>query len=218
MRHALVFDLDGLLIDSEALQYKAYSLVLARFGVKVSAAEYARHWIATGHGPEYAVDAYKLPVNPKELRALKDPVYHEIMRREIALMPGALAALQGLCGHYPLAVATNSNHADTDFVLDHLALRRFFDVIVTREQYVLAKPNPDAFLTAAHQLGVPPTSCVVIEDAYKGILAAHRAGAIAIAIPNAFTRDNDFSLAAAVLGSLAELTLSLIQDLFARPR
>jgi pseudouridine 5'-phosphatase len=209
----LIFDLDGLLIDSEALQYKAYSHVLARFGVQVSAAEYAAHWIAAGRGPEHAVETYRLPLEANELRALKDPVYHEIMRREIALMPGALAALQRLSGRYPFALATNSNRADTGFVLDHLGLRRFFDVVVTRDQYSLAKPHPDAFLTAARQLGIAPAACVVIEDAHKGIVAAHRAGAIAIAVPNAFTRDNDFTLAAAVLGSLDELTVALIEGL-----
>jgi HAD superfamily hydrolase (TIGR01509 family) len=211
----VIFDLDGLLVDSEALQFKAYSQVLSRFGVMVSRAEYIAHWIAAGHGPEYAVRTYHLPMAAEELRALKDPVYHEIMREEITLMPGAAAALERLHSHFPLAVATNSNHADTTFVLDHLALRRFFQAVVTRDQYAHAKPAPDAFLTAAAQLGRPPQACVVVEDAYRGIVAAHRAGAIAIAVPNAFTCANDFSLAAAVLSSLDELTVGLIRHVLA---
>jgi beta-phosphoglucomutase len=189
-----------LLIDSEALQFEAYARVLERYGVAVTRAEYAAQWIAAGRGPEYAVLAYRLPLSAYELRALKDPVYHEIMRERIALMPGALAALQRVHGHYPLGLATNSNRADTRFVLGHLGLRRFFQVVVTRDQYARAKPE----------------HCVVVEDSHRGIVAASRAGAMPIAVPNDFTRDNDFSLAAAVLDRLDGLTVGLIEDLLAQ--
>jgi len=210
---AIIFDLDGVLIDSEALQYKAYSQVLAGFGVTVSSAEYAAHWIAAGRGPEYAVATYGLPVNPADLRALKNPVYHAILRSEVTLMPAVIAALTRLHAHFPLAVATNSNQQDVAFVMEHFGLRRFFAATVTREDYAEAKPHPDAFLTAAARLGVTPRACLVVEDAYKGIVAAHRAGAIPVAIPNAFTRHNDFSLAAVVLHGLDELTIALVERL-----
>jgi HAD superfamily hydrolase (TIGR01509 family) len=212
----LIFDLDGLLIDSEGLQYRAYSEVLARFGVTVSPQEYAAKWIATGGGPEYAVRTYELPLSPDELRALKDPVYHELLHREICLMPGALDAVRRLHDGFPLAVATNSNDRDTRFVLERLGLLAFFDAVVTREQYERPKPNPDAFLTAAARLGVPPARCIVVEDTCRGVLAAHRAGALPVAVPNAFTRDNDFSLAARVLAHLDELTANVIEELLAR--
>jgi HAD superfamily hydrolase (TIGR01509 family) len=205
-----------LLIDSEALQFEAYARVLERYGVAVTRAEYAAQWIAAGRGPEYAVLAYRLPLSAYELRALKDPVYHEIMRERIALMPGALAALQRVHGHYPLGLATNSNRADTRFVLGHLGLRRFFQVVVTRDQYARAKPEPDAYVVAAARLGRAPQHCVVVEDSHRGIVAASRAGAMPIAVPNDFTRDNDFSLAAAVLDRLDGLTVGLIEDLLAQ--
>jgi HAD superfamily hydrolase (TIGR01509 family) len=215
MRKGLIFDLDGLLIDSEGLQYKAYSRVLAELGVQVTREEYGTYWIAAGRGPEYAVRTYNLPLTPDELRARKDPVYHAVLRAEVTPMPGALAALQRLQGHYRIALATNSNPTDTGFVIDHLSMRTFFDAVVTRNLYERAKPEPDAFVVAARQLGLAPPACIVLEDAYKGILAAHRAGALPIAVPNAFTRDNDFSLAVRVLDSLDELTVALIEELFA---
>jgi HAD superfamily hydrolase (TIGR01509 family) len=210
---AIIFDLDGVLIDSERLQYKAYSTVLASFGVHVTEAEYAAHWITAGHGAEYAVTTYELPVDAAELRRLKNPVYHEMLRQDPVLMPGADAALARLGAHCALALATNSNRQDVGFVLDYFDLRRSFAVVVTREDYDLAKPNPDAYLRAAARLGVAPPSCVVVEDSYRGILAAHRAGAVALAIPNTFTLGSDFSLAATVLHSLDELTLDLVENL-----
>ncbi len=215
MRTAVIFDLDGVLIDSEPLQYKAYSQVLARFGVTVSVTEYATHWINAGRGPEYAVKAYGLPVDPDELRAMKRRVYSEILQQEITLMPGVVATLSRLQTHFPLAVATNSSRAEVSFVTDRLGLGPFFSAVVAREDYDLAKPEADAFLTAAARLDVAPRSCVVVEDAHKGILAAHRAGMIVVAVPNAFTRDNDFSLAARVVRGLDELTVSLVENLVA---
>lgn len=209
---AVVFDLDGVLIDSETLQYRAYRSVLERFGVQVELDEYATHWIAAGRGPEYVVDRHHLQISPADLRALKQPVYHELLRREVTLMPGAAAALARLQPHFPLALATNSGRRDVSFVLDHFDLGQYFTAVVTREDYAEAKPAPDAYLTAAARLGVAPGDCLVVEDAHRGILAAHRAGARVVAVPHGFTRHNDFSLAARVLNSLDELTADLVSE------
>jgi len=210
---AIIFDLDGVLLDSEGLQYQAYVRVLRDLGVTITPEEYGQHWIAAGQGPEYAVRRYRLPVDAPGLRALKHPVYHEILRQHAALMPGAREALTRLKVRFPLGVATNSNRADVDYVLDHFGLRRSFASIITREDYVLPKPNPDAFLAAAAGLHTAPHACLVVEDAHKGIVAARRAGAVPVAVPNAYTRGNDFSLAAAVLDSLDELTVALSERL-----
>ena len=211
----VIFDLDGVLIDSEELQYKAYQEVLAEFRIRVSREEYGRYWIAGGRGPEYAVETYGLPVSPAELRARKNPVYHRILQDEVRLMPGVVPALQRLAQRYPLALATNSNTADVGYVLQRFQLRPYFKAVITREAYEGAKPEPDAFLAAARALGLPPSSCVVIEDAHKGVLAAHRAGARCIAVPHPFTADNDFSLADHILGGLEELTPELVEVLLA---
>ena len=215
---AIIFDLDGVLLDSEGLQYQAYAQVLRAFGVTITLEEYAQHWIAAGHGPEYAVRRYELPVDEPGLRALKHPVYHEILRQRAALMPGAFDVLARLHSRFSLGLATNSIRSDVAFVMDRFDLRRFFASIITREDYALPKPNPDAFLTAAAGLKVPPHACLVVEDAHKGILAAHRAGAVAVAVPNLYTRGNDFSLAAAILDSLEDLTVTLVEALLASRR
>ena len=77
----VIFDLDGVIVDSEPLQHQAYNLVLERFGIRVERDEYGREWIAAGRGPEYAVRTYALPVTADELRRLKDPVYHDAAAR-----------------------------------------------------------------------------------------------------------------------------------------
>ena len=209
----IIFDLDGVLIDSEGLQYKSYSKVMQRWGVSVTREVYAREWIAAGRGPEYAVEKFSLPVSADEMRELKHPVYHEILRAEVELMPGVVPALERLAAACPIALATNSIRNDVDFVMDHFDLRRFFTAIVTRDDYRRAKPEPDAFVTAARHLELPGRACVVIEDAHKGVLAAHRAGIPVIAVPNEWTRSNDFSMADRTIGSLDEITLDLVASL-----
>jgi HAD superfamily hydrolase (TIGR01509 family) len=212
-RAGVLFDLDGVIIDSEELQYRAYQKVLAPFGVHVAREVYGREWIGNGRGAEYAVATYQLPLTPEELRRRRSVVYFDILRQGVSLMPGVVAALERLGAHFPLAVATNSNQRDTTFVLDHLEVRPHFAAVVTREMYERAKPAPDAFLTAAERVGMAPSRCVVIEDAYKGVVAAVDAGCACVAIPHDFTRGNDFSRATMVAASLDEVTVELVDEL-----
>lgn len=209
----VIFDLDGVIVDSEPLQHRAYNAVLQQFGVSVDQQEYGREWIAAGRGPEYAVRTYGLPVTAEALKRLKEPVYHRLLRAEAALMPGASAALARLSARFPVALATNSSEADTGFILERFDLRRYFSAVVTREQYVEPKPAPDAFTTAAARLDLPPAACVVFEDAYKGVVAATDAGCLCVAFPHDYTVGNDFSRARRVIASLDEATIELIETL-----
>jgi HAD superfamily hydrolase (TIGR01509 family) len=209
----VIFDLDGVIVDSEPLQHRAYNLVLERFGVHVGREEYGREWITAGRGPEYAVRTYALGVTADELRRLKDPVYQALLRAEAGLMEGALEALARLSTAFPLALATNSSGSDTDFILERFELRRFFTAVITREQYAEPKPAPDAFRTAAARLRLAPQRCVAIEDAYKGVVAAADAGCVCIAFPHDYTADNDCSRARVVINSLDDATVELVERL-----
>jgi HAD superfamily hydrolase (TIGR01509 family) len=209
--YGVIFDMDGVLIDSEGLYYRAYSEVLRPYGVTVSRAEYEDYWIAQGTGPEYIVAKYNLPVSPEELRQLRSPLYLRFLETEVTLMPYVKEALSGLAPYFSLTVATNSNREHLDFILRRFDIDRFFSVTVARQDYGGAKPLPDAFLTAAEKLGLPPAQCVVIEDTYRGVMAAANAGMACIAVPNEYTLRNDFSRARLVLPSLAELTPEVVR-------
>jgi len=211
-KFGVIFDLDGVLIDSEGLYYRAYSEVLKDYGVTVSREEYETYWIAQGNGPEYIVEKHNLPVAPEELRQLRSPIYLELLEREVTLMPYVEEALTGLAPHFALTVATNSNREHLDAVLRRMNIAKFFPLTVARQDYRQAKPQPDAFLTAAARLGLAPRQCVVIEDTYKGVTAAVGAGIRCIAVPNEYTLRNDFSKASLVLSSLKELTPEVILE------
>lgn len=210
----VIFDLDGVLIDSEGLYYRAYSEVLQPYGVTVSRAEYEEHWIAQGNGPEYIVAKHTLPVAPDTLRQLRSPIYLRLLETEATLMPHVEDALIRLAPHFALTVATNSYREHLDFILRRFSIDRFFPVTIARQDYRAAKPQPDAFLAAAEKLGFPLARCVVIEDTYRGVTAAASAGIRCIAVPNEYTRQNDFSRAHLVLPSLKELTPEVVHSLF----
>lgn len=209
----VIFDLDGVLIDSEGLYYRAYSEVLKPYGVTVSIQEYEQHWIATGTGPEYIVAKHNLPVSPDELRKLRSPLYLKLLEKEVQLMPYVEDALTRLAPHFGMTVATNSNRDALDFILHRFGVDRFFPMTVARQDYTGAKPLPDAFLTAARKLKLAPAQCVVVEDTYKGVMAAVNAGIACIAVPNQYTLRNDFSQASIVLSNLGELTPEVVRNL-----
>lgn len=209
----VIFDLDGVLIDSEGLYYRAYSDVLEPYGVTVTREEYEDHWIAQGNGPEYIVAKHNLPISPDEMRQLRSPIYLHLLETEVTLMPYVHEALSRLAPHCRLTVATNSYREHLDAVLRKFELDQFFPMTVARQDYQKAKPEPDAFLAAARTLGLPPERCIVIEDTYRGVTAAVSAGIRCIAVPNDYTRRNDFSHANLVLPSLRELTVEVISSL-----
>ena len=206
MIRAVLFDLDGVLTDTERLHWAAYRCVLLELGVDMGLEEYRRWFIARGIGPEYTCQTYRLPVAPDELRALKAPVYRALLEEGVRAMPGAREALARLATSHRLALATNTARAEVDLILRQLELC----TTITREDYVRAKPAPDAYLAAAAALGLAAVECAVVEDTERGAAAALAAGIPLIAVPNDLTFDNDFTGCACRLASLDELTAELL--------
>lgn len=213
MIRGVLFDLDGVLADTERLHWEAYRSVLRQFGVDVGVEEYRVHWIAGGGGPEYACRTYALPLTPDELRALKAPRYQRLLAEGLTERAGARAALERLHPTHRLAVATNTARAEVDTILGRLGMTSFVDAIVAREDYVHAKPAPDAYLTAAAALGLSPAECVVVEDTERGVRAGVAAGMRVVAVPHDLTHDNDFTACVRRLEHLDALTVELLAGL-----
>lgn len=213
----VIFDMDGVLVDSEGLWYSAYSQVLAEWGVSVTREVYAREWVSLGRGPEYACETFpQISVGPDEIRRRRAPIVKRLLLEEAELMPGVRPALDRLSARFPLALATNSSGEIVRPLFAKHGLDRYFEGrLVTKELYARAKPAPDAFLAAASALGLAPSRCLVVEDAQKGVDAAHAAGCRCVAIPNWWTKDNDFTTTDRVLASLDELTTDLAESLLA---
>lgn len=214
---AIIFDLDGLLADTERLHYRAYQAALNEHGVTVSEAEYAEHWVRFGKGISDWVDKHRLALDPQALRLRKSAFYQELLASSLLPMDGALQVLNMLSGRMKLALASSSYRDAVDGVLAGLGAGKFFDVVVSGVDVPRVKPAPDIFLKAASDLCVPPAQCLVVEDAEKGVIAAHRAGMRCVAVPNDYTRHHDFSKATRVCYSLTEITPDALRALEQTP-
>jgi HAD superfamily hydrolase (TIGR01509 family) len=206
---AVVFDLDGVLIDSERVWDEA------RRGL---AAERGRPWpeaasrdmmgMSSPEWSAYMHEAVGLPEAPEEISAEVVRRLEEIYRERLPLLPGAPEAVERLAGRWPLGVASSSNRELIDLVLELSGLDRQFKATVSSEEVDRGKPAPDVYLETAGRLGVQPDRCAAVEDSEKGILSAKAAGMRVLAIPNPHFPPADDALAQAddVLESLEELT------------
>jgi HAD superfamily hydrolase (TIGR01509 family) len=213
MISTVIFDLDGLLADTERLHRRAYQDVLQRFGVTLMEAKYTEHWIRLGRGITDFLQESRLDIDPDIIRVQKSARYRELVETSVQPMPGAMGILRRLRAHKILALASSSYPDAVDCVTRVLGIAEYFTTIVSRGNVKKVKPFPDIFLYAARVLAVEPSSCVVIEDAEKGVTAARAAGMKCIAVPNEYTLHNDFSQATQVVRSLDDITVELVNGL-----
>jgi mannitol-1-/sugar-/sorbitol-6-/2-deoxyglucose-6-phosphatase len=218
--HASIFDMDGLLIDSEILWHEAEVEILGRLGVPIAVdgvrdtkgmfvREVTEHWF--GLYPW-------LGPSPEEVAvAIVDRVIELILQKG-ELKPGAEHAID-LCArrHLPLAVASSSEYRLIEAALRHFGLRDRFAFVHSAQDEDYGKPHPAVFLTTAQRLGAPPKQCLVWEDAPAGVLAAKAASMPCIAVPEPPEASHPaFALADLVVSSLYDVDDALIDDVSSR--
>ena len=180
---ALIFDLDGVVVDSMPVHHAAWQRYLESLGVAPGDLASRMHG---RRNDEIVVDFLGPSADPKlveEHGAAKERLYREMMREVLVsqLVPGIGSFLERM-QQAPLAIASNAERPNIDFVLDGADLRRYFRVIVDGSEVAHAKPAPDIYLRAAAGLGVAPRDCIVFEDSPVGIAAARAAGARVVGI------------------------------------
>ena len=187
---AVVFDMDGVLVDSGAHHRDAWTAMCRDCGV-TPPAEFWR--LTIGRPAEEAVALLVDGIDRAEARRLADlkrEHYTRLARRGVVAVAGAGAFVETLArARVPRAVATSASRRDLERVLEALGLRRYLDVAVTADDVRRGKPHPEVYLRAADQLGVDATACVVFEDAIVGVHAARAAGMRVIGITTAHTAD-----------------------------
>jgi HAD superfamily hydrolase (TIGR01509 family) len=210
---AVVFDLDGVLLDSEHVWDEVREqLVRERGGRWTESAQADMMGMSSPEWSRYLHDVIGLPEPPD---AINDEVVRRMLVRyegELPLIDGAVEAVRRLSGSFRLALASSSNRPLIDAALDRSGLTPLFQATVSSEEVERGKPAPDVFLEAAHRLDVAPTRCAAIEDSGNGIRAAHAAGMRVLAIPNRrYPPSPDaLELADEVLPALGALTPSTV--------
>jgi HAD superfamily hydrolase (TIGR01509 family) len=206
---AVIFDLDGVLIDSEHVWDEARrSLAEERGGRWTENASRDMMGMSSVEWSGYMRDVVGVPDSPEEISAEVVRRLERIYREELPLVEGAVEAVERIAARRLLGLASSSNRELIDLVLELSGLERCFAATVSSEEVARGKPAPDVYLEAARRLGVAPEECAAVEDSENGILAAKDAGMRVLAIPNPDYPPQDDALAAAdqVLDSLAELT------------
>lgn len=209
----IICDLDGLLADTETLHFESYRLVFEEFGFELTMDQYQPHWIRDGLTIREFVAKNNLPHDPQDLHNKKIELYRDLVRQKVQPMDSAIDFVKRFHKVKPMAIATNSFLYGAKVVLDTLEITEYFDIITTRDDITRHKPDPEIFLLTAERADVDPSECLVLEDAQKGIDAAHSAGMKSIAVPNIYTKENDFSKATLKLNSLSEITSEIIDSL-----
>ncbi len=207
MIRALVFDFDGLILDTETPLIEAWLQIHTRAGLACDREEALR---LIGE-VDYTYDQWRAFGPDADRTALEQEYRHlarAILQRQ-ALLPGARERLEearqfGL----PLGIASNSHHRSIDRHLERLGLMEFFRVVRCRDDVARAKPDPDVYLAVLAALGVEGHEAIAFEDSHAGSLAAKRAGMRCVAVPNPCTLQHDFSHADLRATSLAEVSLS----------
>jgi HAD superfamily hydrolase (TIGR01509 family) len=210
---AVVFDLDGVLLDSEQVWDDVREqLVRERGGTWTDTAQADMMGMSSLEWSRYMHESLGLRESPEELNAEVVRRLLERYREHLPLLPGALEAVRRLAAEWPLALASSSNRPVIETFLDASGVRDLFSVTVSSEEVARGKPAPDVFLEAARRLGVAPDRCAAVEDSASGIRAAKAAGMKVVAIPNAHypPPPDVLALADVVLGSLAELTVEAV--------
>lgn len=183
---AVIFDLDGVLVDSEIWWDEVRQDYAASHGRTWTVDDRAavmgansRQWSAT------MAARLDVPFAPPDIeRAVVDEMVRRYRDLPPPLIPGAVETVRRLAGTVPLAVASSAHPAVIRAVLAATGLAEAFDVVVSSDEVEHGKPDPDVYLEAARRLGVDPAGCVVVEDSLNGVLAARRAGMVAVLVPN----------------------------------
>lgn len=217
--HGLIFDFDGVIVETELVEFEAWAQVLAEVGALVEAADFepligthqpglfesmVKGWLGPG------VDMAQLRGRARELRhpvALAAPILDGVLD----LLDEAAAA------DWAVGLGSSSPRSWIEAHLSHRELLGRFAAVVTRDDVEEVKPAPDIFLEVARRLGVDAGQCVVIEDSAPGCRAAKAAGMACVAVPSAMTKSSDFSPADTVVATLSEVRLSDLEALVATP-
>lgn len=209
---AVIFDLDGTIVDTEPLQQLAFNQLLKRNGIDycIGEEEYGRVFVGVSvqENAEWLIQRFGLPYTPDEIRAAHDALYAGLIAdpKNLVVMPGLMTLLTHLqTRNITRGVATGSPRDHAEMVLRGLKIESKFSAVVTGSDIGKPKPDPEIYMRALEVLRVEPHAAVALEDSAAGISAAQAAGLYAIAVPNRYTAQQDLSGADARMENLGQV-------------
>jgi len=212
MKKYILFDHDGVLVDTEFWYYKAAERALADIGFTLDKQQYLRDMT---QGAGSWAQAKAAGIDEQVLgtrRAARDAYYQEYLRTEAIEIEGVVEALAELSEYARMAIVTTARRTDFDLIHEKRQIRQFMDFVLVREDYELAKPHPEPYLTGLKRFGARKEEAVAVEDSARGLNSAVAAGIDCVVVYNDFTKSHDFSRASYridTLRGLKDLLLTL---------
>ncbi|MDR0418654.1 MAG: beta-phosphoglucomutase family hydrolase [Prevotellaceae bacterium] len=215
MNYGVIFDMDGTLVDNMKYHMMAYHVFLKKYGIDMTDEKFLgesngktnndiMRWLFGADISQDRVD---------ELSNEKEALYRDLYAPHMMLAPGLKPIMEQLHAEgVPMAVGSSAINENINFVLDGLEIRKYFKAIVDSSQVAKGKPDPEVFLRCAKGMGVEPQNCVVFEDAWIGIDAAHSAGMKVITITTVLTREQ-LKKGDVIVDSFTEVNVGTIKSL-----
>jgi beta-phosphoglucomutase-like phosphatase (HAD superfamily) len=220
---AVIFDFDGVLVNSEPLHFRALRESLLPEGIAIEEDEYAREYLAYDdwRAVRIALENHGRPCDPPHVGVLAErkAVIFDRMLADIAFFPGVPELLRTLAVEFPLAIASGAQRGEIEAVLVARGIRDLFAAVVGADDVAQGKPHPEPYLAAMNRLvprapGLLPQECLAVEDSMPGVASALAAGMKVVAVTNSYPAGK-LSAAHAVVGSLADVEPPGLRALFA---
>lgn len=212
MKKYILFDHDGVLVDTEFWYYKAGERALADIGLTLDKEQYLRNmtqsmgtWVQAR-----AAGIDEQTINRQ--RELRDVYYQEYLRTEDIEIAGVVETLAELSNYVRMAIVTTAKRVDFEVIHEKRQIRQFMDFILVREDYNLAKPHPEPYLTGLKRFGATKEETLVVEDSSRGLNSAVAAGIDCAIVYNDFTKSHDFSQASYRIETLIELKAIILNS------
>jgi HAD superfamily hydrolase (TIGR01509 family) len=210
---AILWDNDGVLVDTERLYFQATREILARAGVDLTQEMFVEYSLKKGKSVWYlAAEKGSSPDEVSLMRDERNARYSQLLSEEDTVIEGVAETLPKL-HQFAMGIVTTSRREHFDIIHRASGLLQYFAFVLTREDYEKSKPDPEPYLRGLEKTGVERSECIVIEDSKRGLTAATRAGLRCLVIPTALNRDDDFSEAYMVLDAITDVTPELLRSI-----
>jgi HAD superfamily hydrolase (TIGR01509 family) len=205
MKQYILWDNDGVLVDTEHWYFTATKRALSELGIVLEKKTYLARMARGESSWDIALAAGIAPDQVVTKRRERDACYQEYLVRKDIEIPGVEPVLETLAKHYKMAIITTSKRADFELIHQNRNIVQYMEFVLAREDYVSSKPDPEPYLTGLKRFSAAAQHCLVVEDSQRGLQAALAAGIDCAIVHNAFTASDDFSGARYRLNSIAEL-------------
>jgi len=214
----VLWDNDGVLVDTEGLYFRASRMVLATVGVDLTPERFIEISLCRGASTfqlaeERGIDADEISC----LRAERDRLYVDLLRTDAHAVEGIEEVLRSLYGRVRMGVVTSTHRAHFEVAHARTGLKRYLDFVVAHEDYCHSKPHPEPYLTALTRYGIQPGRCLAVEDSPRGLVSATAAGLECVVVRSEWTRGGDFRKACCVLDHVSAVADEVLRRAHATP-